>query len=215
MTRQQFDQELAGVRQMLHNMLDQVAEMVLLAGEAASTGDESTLRRIVEMDNAIDEMEETTVMRVLEMIILQAPVSKDARFLATVLAIVGEIEQAGDDAVKLSKRLRRLGDDFPDGFRLPLGSLAEAVVDTLRSAGDLIDNYTDTRASEIIAGDNAIDSGYKQARDHVLSIADLHPPMSRQTFWTIEAFHALEHVADHAVEIAKRMKKLHEGFSAT
>jgi phosphate uptake regulator len=53
-----------------------------------------------------------------------------------------------------------------------------------------------------------IDSAYKKARNQIFVMASENPVATQELFWTIEIFHSLEHVADHAVEIARRMKQL-------
>jgi phosphate uptake regulator len=68
--------------------------------------------------------------------------------------------------------------------------------------------YDEELASNIIEYDSMIDSAYKKARNQIFVMASENPVATQELFWTIEIFHSLEHVADHAVEIARRMKQL-------
>lgn len=188
--------------------------MVLDAVESAVSDDDYITQRVVDGEQELDELEERAMQSIFEVVVLQAPVSEDARFLMSTLSIVGELEQAGDDAVKLARRAQKLRGDFPPELQAPLGVLAEEVVQLLVDTGRLYDQYSEEEAVRIIAMDAEIDSAYKNARNHVLETSDASNAMSRQLFRTIEIFHALEHVADHAVEIAKRLQKFNRDFSS-
>ena len=65
-------------------------------------------------------------------------------------------------------------------------------------------------ARSIVSDDEHIDGRYATARNGVLELIKADPTNARAMLRTIEIFHALEHVADHAVAISKRMQVIHE-----
>jgi phosphate uptake regulator len=72
--------------------------------------------------------------------------------------------------------------------------------------------YSDELALEIIEADISVDGQYSAARNRVFELLRANPDAAEHLVRTIDAFHALEHVADHAVEIARRMQILHRSF---
>lgn len=207
MTRRELDEKLDEIRTLLISMADQVCSMVLDGVEGAVSDDLAMLERVVEADPRIDELEDRIMKEVFELMVMQSPVSEDARLLMGTLSIVGELEQAGDDAVKLARRASKMRGKFREDLLAPLGALAESSVQMMSDAMALYSQYDDAKAEEIIEGDSLIDTAYKRARRHILEVADAEGPLSRDMFRTIEIFHALEHFADHGVEIAKRLRK--------
>lgn len=214
MTRKEFDEKVAEIRAMMEELGQRVCGMALDGVEGAVSDNTPLLQKVIAADPEIDEFEERAMKMVYELTVMQAPVSRDARFLMGTLAIVGELEQAGDDAVKLARRASKMGGRFREDLHAPLGALAESVVQLMSEAMALYQEYDDAKAQEIIESDNMIDSAYKRARKRILEIADSEATLNRDLFRTIEIFHALEHFADHAVEIAKRLRKFH-GREAT
>lgn len=207
MTRRELDDKLEEIRTMLISMADQVCSMVLDGVEGAVSDDMPMLERVVTADPQIDDLEDQIMRQVFELIVMQSPVSDDARLLMGTLSIVGELEQAGDDAVKLARRATKMRGKFREDLLAPLGALAESSVQMMSDAMSLYSHYDDDKAQEIIEGDSLIDTAYKQARRRILEVTDSEGPLSRDMFRTIEIFHALEHFADHGVEIAKRLRK--------
>lgn len=209
LTRRELDEKLNEIRNMLISMADQVCSMVLDGVEGAVSDDVPMMERVVAADPMIDDLEDRIMREVFELMVMQSPVSDDARLLMGTLSIVGELEQAGDDAVKLARRASKMRGKFREDLLAPLGALAESSVQMMSDAMALYSQYDDEKAKEIIEGDEMIDTAYKRARRHILEVADEEGPLSRDMFRTIEIFHALEHFADHGVEIAKRLRKFH------
>lgn len=202
-------ENLEHVRGQISEMTNHLSEMIMEAVEGAVTADTARLKAVIERDAIVDRMEEEAIAITFGTIVMQAPAGKAARFLAGGLSIIGELENACDDVVKLAKRARKVGDKLPAELGPPLGALAEGVVQMLHNVIDLIDHYNEEKCQAFIESDSLIDQGYKAARNRVLEIAE-HGTLNREVLRMVEMFHALEHVADHLVEIARRIRLLHQ-----
>ena len=190
-------------------MGSEAGEMVRLAVEATIHGDLDMANRVMQIDDRIDEFEQDAFRRAMVIIMQEAPVSDDLRLLVATMGIVGEIENAGDDAVKLARRAAKLTMQFPSELKLSLRQLGDAARRSLASAIKLYSEYTPELAAQIVADDRQIDSDYAKARDQVFEMIRANPEQTKHLVRTIEAFHALEHVADHAVSIARRMQLMY------
>lgn len=206
MTRRQFDDQLDEIKALIHRMGDCVTEMLDLATQLAFAFDEGHYARIQALDDIVDRSEEQAMTIAVEAIMRQSPVAGDLRLLASTLSIVGELEQAGDDAEKLAGRARKMGDALPEEFKAALFDMQQEACEVLRLAVSLYDHYDDEVAERILEADNAVDFGYKSARKRVVALIEEHPQNARQLLRLIGLFHALEHAADRGVEITKRLR---------
>lgn len=185
-------------------------ELVKLAVDAALNGDLEMAQQVIKADDEIDNYEVEIHKRAVLTVMQEAPVAADFRFLVSSMGVVGEIEKAADDAVKLARRVKKLSGQFPGEFKVALAELGEESRRMFNASVRLFAEYNTALADEIISGDKEVDTRYSHARARVIEAIRDNPENSESLVRIIDAFHALEHVADHAVEIARRMKMLYE-----
>ncbi len=181
-------------------------EMIRLAVESIVSGDLDLAQRVIAMDDEVDLLESETLQRTIATMGMNAPVASDLMMLAGTLNVIGEVEKVADDAVKLARRATKLVGHFPAEMKLALSQLGEASSKMFSSALRLYSEYSDELASEVIHGDKAIDTQYTTARGRVFKLIQQNPDNTEHLVRTIEAFHALEHVADRSVQIAVRLR---------
>ena len=128
----------------------------------------------------------------------------------TVEGLTANAFKAADDAVKLARRVKKLSGQFPAELKVALLELGEESRRMFATALRLFTDYSPELAQEIIANDVEVDTRYTAARNRVIEMIRENPENSESLDRTIDSFHALEHVADHAVEIARRMRMLYE-----
>ncbi len=208
--RQQFSQILDEIRRDVVRMGGRVNDLVKQAVDAALTGDLELAHGVIANDDEIDRYEEEIHRRTVLTVLQEAPVAADYRFLVSALGVVGEVEKAADDAVKLARRVKKLSGHFPTEMKVALQELGEVSRQMFSASLKLFTDYSEELALEIIANDKDVDTRYSQARNRVIEMIRENPENSENLIRTIDSFHALEHVADHAVEIARRMKMLYE-----
>lgn len=208
--RQQFSQILDEIRRDVVRMGGRVNDLVKQAVEAALSGDVDLAQKVITDDDEIDQYEQEIHRRTVLTVLQEAPVAADYRFLVSALGVVGEVEKTADDAVKLARRVKKLSGQFPAELKVALLELGEESRRMFSSALKLFTDYSPELAEEIIANDIEVDTRYSAARKRVIEMIRENPENTESLVRTIDSFHALEHVADHAVEIAKRMKMLYE-----
>ncbi|MBC8066512.1 MAG: phosphate signaling complex protein PhoU [Chlorobia bacterium] len=208
--RQQFSQVLDEIRHDVVRMGTRANELVKHATEAALNGDLELAEQVIRNDDEIDLYEEVIHKRAVLTVMQEAPVAADFRFLVSAMGVVGEIEKAADDAVKLARRATKLSGQFPAELRVALVELGEESRKMFNAALRLFAEYSPELALEIISADKEVDTRYTTARNRVIDMIRENPENSENLVRTIDSFHALEHIADHAVEIARRMRMLYE-----
>lgn len=208
--RQRLDDRHQHLQTDILRMAGIANDMVRLAVEAVISGDVELARSVIAMDDEVDSLEKETLNATVRAVGLEAPVASDLRMLVCTLGVIGEVEKIADDAVKLARRSAKLTGHFPAEMKLALHQLGEEARRVFAASMRLYVEYSTELAEEIVSSDEAIDGQYVKARNRVFDLIRDNPQETEHLVRTIEAFHALEHVADHAVEIASRMRMHHE-----
>ncbi len=185
-------------------------EMVRKATDSVITANPALANEVIATDDAVDRIEREVTLEAITFVVQESPVAADLRFVVSTLGVVGEIEEVADDAVKLARRSLKLGTSFPQAMKIPLQEMSESSRQQLMSAIRLYTEFDADLARSIVDRDNEIDSAYSQARDSLLELLRKDSSNPGMLVRTIEVFHALEHVSDHAVSIAKRMQIIDE-----
>ena len=208
--RHRFRERLDEIRSDVIRMGGDANEMVRQAVEATINGDLELAKRVIDADDRVDEFERSAVNKTVIVVMQESPVAADLKFLISTLGVVGEIEKVGDDAVKLARRATKLSGQFPAEMRVALVELGEASRKSFNASIRLYSEYSSELAEDIIHADEEIDTAYSQARNKVFTLIQGNPDATAHLVRTIEAFHALEHIADHAVAIAIRLRMLYD-----
>ena len=206
-----YDEKLADIRSEIMHMGAIAADMSRLAVDAVLNGNVELANHVIGMDDEVDELEKSILNKTVSAVALETPVASDLRMLVSTLGITGELEKVGDDAVKLARRATRLTGHFPAELKVALMDLGEAACRAFATSLRLYSDYDEDMAIAVIRSDKQIDGQYVNARNRVLDLIQKNPSETEHLVRTIDAFHALEHIADHAVEIATRLRLHNQG----
>ena len=99
--RQEFDRELDAIEAKVIELFAMVAEDIPGATHALLTGDDEVVRTLAEREQVIDALYPQIEGMANRLILLQAPVASDLRFLLSVLRIVPELERSHDLVVQV------------------------------------------------------------------------------------------------------------------
>lgn len=204
--RDRVDERHMDICSAILHMGEIAGEMVRLAVESVLNGDVALARHVIDMDDQVDAIEESATRTIIYAVGMEAPVAGDLRFLTSSLGVAGELEKVADDAVKLARRATKLVGHFPAEMKLALEQLGVEVRAALASSLKLFMNFDPALAEQIIGADDRVDTAYVEARNRIFGLIQANPEQTSNLVRVIEAFHALEHVADHAAEIASRLQ---------
>jgi phosphate transport system protein len=213
MSRATYDQDLAEIRADIIRMGNLALDMVELAVQSALNDDKDMAGRVADMEENMDHSEQALADKVLLVMVRESPVAKDLLFLSSTLAVVGELEKAGDDAAKLARRSFKLKIEFPDDLKHELSAMDQQTRSNFRMALQLYTQYSPDAAHELIKSDTTVDNQYKASRRKLLDMMVEQPENKRQLFRCGEIFHALEHIADHAANIARTMNMFYQKYA--
>lgn len=205
-----YDERIEQIRAEIVRMGNVSSEMIELAVDAAATGNQARADEVIERDDQVDFLEEEVIRNTVLLVMQESPVASDLRMLTSTLGVIGEIEKVADDAVKLARRSLRLKGKFPGELRSSLMEMGVAARRTLAGAIRLYAQYDPALAVEVIDGDEQIDTMYAVACHRITEFIQRAPQDTELYLSTMEIFHALEHIADRSVAIAKRMRVHYE-----
>ncbi len=209
--REGYDTKLTEIKAAVLQMGSMAGEMVKLASEIAMTGNVDLVGKVQELDDRVDRMETEIVTDAMQTIMRETPVASDLRTLTSTIGVVSEIEKVGDHAVKLAKRANKLAGNLPTELRKPLLDMSEDARQMFGDALHLYDEWDAELAEKIIASDQEVDSRYSDTKKQVVAMIQATPDSTASMLRVLRVFQAIEHVADNAVEIAKRLRMHYKG----
>lgn len=208
--RKQYDERLELIRSQIVQMSSLATEMIEHAIQAVLQGDTEIAESVINRDDVVDALEETVIRETVLLVMQEAPVAGDLKILTATLGVIGELEKVADDAVKLARRAKKIAGGFPEELRTALEDLSVNCKRSLAGAVRLYSQYDAGLAQEIITLDEKIDLQYALARQRIVEMIQADPATAESGITMMGIFQALEHVADHAVAIAKRLRVHYE-----
>ena len=157
MTLRHFHEELELLKARLVSMSGHAEEAVQLAVDALVERDEAKAGMVIEMDNAIDELEleiDETAMRLLA---LQQPMARDLRFITAATKIANDLERVGDHAVNIAEALQYLVQAAPFPTLPELEEMARIATDMLSEALNAFIQGDSALARRVVLLDDRVD----------------------------------------------------------
>jgi phosphate transport system protein len=196
-------EELAGLKTQLLAMGDLAEDNVRVAVDAMIAGDRPRIRKVIDGDQPLNELQISIDDRCFKLLALQHPVAVDLRFVVAATKITGELERVGDLAVNIAEAAERYLEHRPVSPLVDLsemGTIAQRMLATVLSA---FMAQSAALAKKVLAEDDRLD----QVREQV--VRQLLTDMSRNAM-TIEPAvdlilmtRHLERIGAHASNIAE------------
>ena len=202
---QDYEAELASVRDRLLDMGRHVDEVLESAGRALSTRDAKLANRIILGDQETDSLELEIDHKCLETLARRQPVADDLRLLTSAMKLVIELERIADLGVSIAARTAELASE-PE--LMPADDLVRMLTTTremLADAMGALETENVERATRVIAKDEVVDAYYTQIFNDVLSRMRESPEnVDRATrFQSISKY--IERIGDHTTNVAERV----------
>jgi len=210
MPRNEYQSQLAELREDVVAMSETVAERLEMGLTALETNDESLARTVIEGDDEINQLYLDLEQQCTDLIALQQPVAGDLRFIAASFKIITDLERIADLATNLGEYAEAADNDvFPSVDIQGLGEM------TLEMLADSMAAYADDDRELCYAvndRDDELDTECEIASDTVVRELIEGEEMADEEIETfmedvsrlLLTIRDLERVGDHAVNIAAR-----------
>lgn len=205
MTRNYFEQELQELDVLLIKMSSMVEETLNDSIKALKQQNVELAQKVIDNDDAIDDMEIEIEDKCLKLIALQSPLAKDLRMIATALKIITDLERIADYAVDISKITIRLSGEKYIKELIDIPRMTEIISDMLRASIDSYVNQDVNKAREAAQMDDEVDGIHKQIFRELLLIMMEDPKKINQATYFLFVSRYLERIGDHITNICERV----------
>src|SRR5258707_4410458 len=204
-----FEQELAGLKDMLLTMASHAETAVRHAVEALMTRNEALARDVKQNDDVIDRFE-VEVDELAIQLLAKAPLASDLRLITVAMKISQNLERVGDEASKIAKRARDLSQEPPLKVVVDIPRMANLAVLMLKSALDSFVNHDPAAARALIPRDTDVDLLNKQIHRELVQQMIQDPDTIPRCLNMMVVSKSLERIADHATNVAEEVVYLCE-----
>jgi phosphate transport system protein len=200
--RKEFQHDLESIEAKVIELFAMVAEDLPGATEALLGGGSDLVRVLAERDKVIDALYPEIEELVNRVIVLQAPVASDLRFLLSVLRIVPELERSHDLVVQIASRANHvLGGELSPRSKGIIERMGKLASEMWRQAVDSWYQRDRSVAPTLQARDEEMDELYASLIAELASGQMTLPVTMEMTL--VARFY--ERLGDHAVNIARRV----------
>jgi phosphate transport system protein len=200
--RQDFEHDLEAIEAKVIELFAMIAEDLPEATKALLSGSNEIMQKLLERDKVINALYPETEQLANRVILLQAPVADDLRFLLSVLRILPEFELSHDLVIQIASRANHfLGEDLSPRARGIVERMGNVASNLWRQASDTWYQRDRTGALALAERDDEMDQLYSSLIGELASGSMTLPVTMEMTL--VARFY--ERLGDHAVTIARRV----------
>lgn len=205
MLRQTYERDLQRLQDDVLALGGMVEEAITASVASLKRRDMEASERVIAQDQAINMKRFGIERDVLVLIATQQPMASDLRVLASILAIISELERIGDYAKGIARINLMIG---PEPLVKPLVDIprmAEKARDMLHRALVAFAERDTDLARAIPEEDDEVDDLYNQVYRELITYIITDPRTLDQANYLMWAAHNLERAADRVTNICERV----------
>lgn len=210
-TRQNYNQELAELRNDILEMGTQVELAIGQAIASLSTQDIEMAKQVMAGDDYIDNMESNIEDKCMVLIARQQPLARDLRIIGTGLKITTDLERVGDHAFDIAKIALDVAEQPLIKPLIDIPRMSAMAQKMLRDSLAAYINLDITLAEKVCVADDEVDDLYHQTFRELLTYMMEDPRNIKQATQLLFVARYLERVADHATNIGEWVIYLETG----
>lgn len=203
--RVEYQRAFNAIKEDILRLSEMVDRAIDQAMSSLQERDISLAQRIIEDDEAINNLRFSIEEDCLKLIATQQPAATDLRAIVAAMNIVVDIERMGDYASGIAKTVVRMGDE---PLLKPLIDIPRMVELSRRMLRESIKAYSARdakKAKEIALRDDEMDHLYKAVFDELVEIMGENPGTAQRATYLLWVAHNLERIGDRVTNIAERV----------
>jgi phosphate transport system protein len=204
-TRQNFDLQLAHVKEKLVNLATMVNKLQEQAVKALAEHDEDLAKELVASDQQINQAQRDIEESCLMLIASQQPVARDLRLIFCMASIASELERMGDHAKGIAVLAQRLADQPLLKPLIDVPRMAEIGRELLMGQVDAFIREDVDAARAFAQRDNEVDQLNDQVFRELLVFMMTDPRTITRATYLLWVAHNLERFADRTTNIGERV----------
>ncbi len=201
----QFDADLNSLSSRLLEMGGLVESQIATAMRAFTHMDLETCNVVIENEKFVNELEIQIDSDCTELIARRQPTARDLRLVMAVSKAITNLERAGDEAVRVAKRTKRLI-EAGTAYNINVAEIhlsGQMTISLLRRSLDAFARLDTVAAADVVAEDRQVDEEFRGFVRKLISymMEDPHTITTGLDMLTIAK--AIERIGDHAKNIAE------------
>ena len=209
--RRTFEDELDRLKSTILTMAGRVESCLDLASRALVERNAKLAKKVIRMDDAIDQLEVEIDRQATEFLVRYQPTATDLRFVVAAIKLGPELERVADNAVNIARRVRELQDegplkpliDLPRMLALARAMVSDAIMAYIR--------HDAIAAREVILSDDEVDDLNMQIVRELVAFMVEDASTITRGLALINIARCAERIADQATNIAEEVVYLVEG----
>ena len=198
-----FEHELEELHERLLWMGSLTERAVHQAVQSVLEGDEKLARRVVEEENAINEMQIEIDDRVVRLLALHQLMAADLRFVLAMSRINADLERIGDQAVNIAESALRIVRHPRVKPYVDLPRMSELAEGMMRDSLNAVVRRDVELAKSVLTRDDQVDGLRDQMFRELLTYMMENSAVVFAAFELILVAKNLERIGDHATNIAE------------
>ncbi len=204
LSRENFTQKILEVKNKVLTMGNMVENVIETSVTALKTQDLELAKKVYKLDDEIDELELEIEKECMMLIVLQQPLAKDLRTIASALKIITDLERMGDHAVNIAKVTLEIGNEPLIKPLIDIPKMAAIVQEMLKISLDAFVNEDAALAEKVVERDEEVDALYDRVLNDILKIIKEKTDVTKQATKLLFVGRFLERIADHSTNICER-----------
>lgn len=204
-TRSNFDNNLKHLKEMLLKMAGISEQAIKDAMLALLNQDLELANRVINGDNAIDDLEQEIHEKALMLIATESPVARDLRRINVALKVSSEVERMGDMAVNIAKSVVHIGEEKYIKEIVDIPQMMEAALEMVTDSITAFYTEDITIAQKCAEKDDAVDNMFGNLVHELMTYIPQNPNSMNQIIQLSFICRFIERIADHSTNIAENV----------
>ena len=205
-----FDKDINSLKEELLTMASLAGNSLRNAIKSLVDRDDDLARQIEHDDDKLDALE-VEIDRQAIVLLSQAPLATDLRFITTAMKLSHALERVGDESTTIARRSLELSQEPQLKPYVDIPRMAMTANEMLRAGIDaFVDRDTD-KARSVVLRDSEVDALHHQLQRELASFMVEQPSTITRCLHLMTISKCIERIADHASNIAEEVVYLHDG----
>ncbi len=201
--REYFDIELANLNNQLIGMGTLVEKAIRNTIEIIVKNNMECIEKARETEELINSAEKKIQNHCLRLLLHQAPVAHDLRYVSAVLKMITDLERIGDQAVDIAEMAPYINDRRCVINTTHIDEMAEQAADMVTLAIDAFVKKDLELAKSVSKRDDVIDDLFDKVKEDTVEIIHSNKELGTEAIDIMMIAKYLERIGDHAVNIVE------------
>ncbi|MEE0913081.1 MAG: phosphate signaling complex protein PhoU [Ruminococcus sp.] len=201
--REYFDTELANLNNQLIGMGTLVENAIKNTIDIIVSGNTDGLEKARENEELINSAEKKIQNHCLRLLLHQAPVAQDLRYVSSALKMITDLERIGDQAIDIAEMAQYIKNQSNMVHMTHIAEMASQASEMVTMAIDAFVKKDIELAKTVSRRDDVIDELFDRVKAETVEIIHNNKELGTEAIDLMMIAKYLERIGDHAVNVAE------------